>query len=244
MADYLIMCEGITDQTLIGQYLCDVSGWKYVKIQESKRPINSDSIVWYKREEDRLGIGRVDGDDFHPMTSKIIEYNRRDDLGISKYAIVTDNDSTDEIRERFKSNMALFESGFDIKYQSWDKQDTNKWIPLKYKNGFSEEKELVFCFLTVPLKDQGALETYMLNALANNRPEGKLIADESNRFIDELKTAVYLRGRRDKVKAKLGTALSVFDPDRSVNTMVEIVEQIDWIGFNETNKQFVLLTEM
>ena len=50
MGNWIVLCEGETDQALIGCYLERVMNWEYMK-NEKKVPLPQESIVWYKKKE-------------------------------------------------------------------------------------------------------------------------------------------------------------------------------------------------
>jgi hypothetical protein len=63
-------------------------------------------------------------------------------------------------------------------------------------------------------------------------------------FIDELETKKYLQKKREMLKAKLSTIVSVICPDRAVHSLVEIVDGVDWGKYDQINKVFEKLLEV
>ena len=50
MGNNIILCEGETDQTLIGCYMEKTAGWKFEIINNS--PFPKEKIIWYKDKND------------------------------------------------------------------------------------------------------------------------------------------------------------------------------------------------
>lgn len=100
------------------------------------------------------------------------------------------------------------------------------------------------CYILVPLKMQGALETFMLNSLAEQASEKDEIIRQASDFINNLKSDVYLTKRREKVKAQLGVSLSVFSPDRVFTTMNELLQSVNWAVFQTAHEQFKALNNL
>ena len=63
-------------------------------------------------------------------------------------------------------------------------------------------------------------------------------------FIDGIKTEKYLKKRCDILKAKLSTLIAIIDPDRAVDSLVEIVEGIQWDRYRAVNQTFNRLLEL
>lgn len=118
------------------------------------------------------------------------------------------------------------------------------WHNIEFIDSFSERRTIRYCYLLVPLDSQGALETFMLNALSENSNEKKEAIRQVRDFVNNFKSNVYLRKRREKVKAELRISISVFDPRKTFYTMRELIESIDWMEFDQTDKQYGILKEI
>ena len=103
MANCLIICEGVTDRTLIGEYLKGISGWVYTTIGNNL--FNDYDINWFKRGEEKLGIGIVNGDDFLPFAGDFAFRHRNSPQDIERLIIVTDNDDYEELESVVETAM-------------------------------------------------------------------------------------------------------------------------------------------
>lgn len=63
-------------------------------------------------------------------------------------------------------------------------------------------------------------------------------------FVEGFESDMYLKKRRERTKAELGAALTVFSPDKVFTTMQELIDSVDWSKFEATDRQFKLLTEI
>jgi hypothetical protein len=234
----IIFCEGRVDAVLIGQYLAANRGWVYSKAKEKLKIQPEDKcqlINIYRRNDDWVYIWAVGGRTrFHSPLQKIIDFNKTvaNVSGFQNIIILVDNDDGDEvvIQEEFCS---CFPS-INLK--------SNEWGKLRYLDGFGQNSTSKVMLTIVPFNEKGALETVMINALAEEDDEAVILQCQD--FVDNIKTKKYLLKRREKLKAKLATIVSIISPDRAVDSRVEIVEGIDWNKYNTVNEAFHKLLEL
>lgn len=241
----LILCEGESDQILIGAYLGDIKGWKYVR-KNSDKPFEDEAVTWYTDEQNNLlGIWAVGGCSFIPAIRKIMDYQKLDHK-VEKVAVVTDYDDEHAIKERPETiyreiDTVLKVTGFEPeKYL----QRPNIWHELCFQDDFSKDVKMDFCYLLVPKDGEGALETFMLKALSEQNSENKEVIEQVRRFLAEFKSDIYLKKRREKIKAELSVSISIFSPERMFDTLKEIIESVDWKEFRATDQQFGVLGEI
>lgn len=234
----LILCEGISDRVLIGNYLSSVKEWEYAK-KRTEFPFDGEEIDWYwDKNDSMIGLWSMEGNDFTGPVWKIADYERKADF-LERLAIVTDHDTDEEVKERFSKIMDVMKSTMDLKKLP-DTDQVNTWQDVHFINDYSEESSMKICFLPIPLQSEGSLENIMLNALAENETEKEVI-DQVKVFLRELKTSKYLHKRREKPKAELGVSVSIFCPDRSFDTLLEIIKQVDWKKYKTTNDHLGIL---
>ena len=99
-------------------------------------------------------------------------------------------------------------------------------------------------YLLVPKDSQGALETFILKAFSEKNENRKQVADQVKAFIQHFSSDVYLKSRREKIKAELGVSLSIFNPDKVFTTMDELLKSVDWHSFDIVNDHFKILCEI
>lgn len=237
----LILCEGETDQALIGSYLEATAGWVYLK-KTSDFPFQGERICAYQKDESNtLGIWQVGGNDFSHAIDVILEGAKKDEV-VDNIVVVTDHDDLDAEQSRPQVILDDFSSSLGIETLTKDNY-LNKWSPISYNNVFGPSV-IQFCYLLMPLEETGALETFMMNSLSEQNAENKNVISQAKTFVREFSSEKYLRERREKVKAELGVSLSVFSPDRVFTTMKELIDSVSWGDFTTAHVQFERLQEL
>ncbi|HEY8463361.1 MAG TPA: hypothetical protein VIM29_04950 [Bacillota bacterium] len=118
----------------------------------------------------------------------------------------------------------------------------NEWLDVTYTDKFGQDYKVRMLLIIVPFEEKGALETVMINSLAEEDDEE--IIPQCFQFIDGIKSRKYLEKRRDILKAKLSTLIAIIDPDRAADSLVEIVEGIQWDRYRAVNQTFNKLLEL
>ena len=109
----IILCEGETDQILLGKYLECVSGWRFFHNKKSLFP--KEKINWYKKsEEEILGIWAVGGNDFKKAMEMIIKREALEP-SIGSMAVVTDHDDSEAETGRLCKLINLWNDYFSLK---------------------------------------------------------------------------------------------------------------------------------
>lgn len=246
MINGMILCEGYTDQILIASYLEQMKGWHYKKERFVQAPFANKEISWYENEnQEIMGIWVAGGNDFTAllqtiMNLEIIEHT------ICALAIVTDHDDSEAENERPKELFKVIQDMLEVKSFDVDNalNSINHWFEIQFKDAFSQLVSLRLCYLLVPIDSQGALETFMLDALSENSESKKQAIAQVKEFIRHFESDKYLQKRREKIKAELGVSISIFSPDRMFDTLVELIKSVDWTTFESTNRQFEVLFEI
>lgn len=226
-----ILCEGETDATLLGLYLEKTTLWKFNKGRKPKPELNIPNTVpfsnkkafYYIQDNKPLIICSVGGKDnfgkfFQEFVYPIIYLAQYEETA---FRIVLMTDADDNPVDSIETDILkqLSPNIENIKNNIW-KQNI-------IKNSFSEIANVDFLLSVIPEEGSGALETVLLNALSE-KDKGSYIVEESENFIDKLKTVSYLPNDRLKLKAKLGVALSVFYPDKVFSQFDEQLKIVDW----------------
>ena len=83
----IILCEGETDQILLGYYLSQLDGWEFFSNKET--PFPGETVNWFQKDKiDVLGIWQVGGCDFENAAHQIAE-RAYWDATIHSLAVVT-----------------------------------------------------------------------------------------------------------------------------------------------------------
>lgn len=199
-------------------------------------------VVWYKNKNNNLkGIWQVGGNDFHSTVQKVLEREWLEHK-FDHLIIVTDHDDSKEVKARLQEvldTVKMISGGCNL----IEEYKENQWSSFTIENSFASA-DIQFLYLVVPIKETGALETFMMNSLSEQNEEQRSVIDQSKAFVSGFQSKCYLKQRRDKVKAELGVSLSVFSPDRIFTTMKELIDSVEWEKFSATHEQFKLLQQI
>lgn len=209
----ILLCEGSTDYTLLQYYMRKAYGWSDDKgIQNSVFKVNKQKSRKLSKNDSFLTIAAVGG------CSRLIEGL---ELAIerNKYAAPNHTDFFDSIviitdrdelltEKNFidKINKIFLESG--IGYQR--NIVNNQWIECNMTNNVGLHLKFRFLLLIIPFEQNGAMETFLLNAIADDNLYDKEIIKKCNHFVDTIDPEKrYLSNRRLITKAKFDTYFSV-----------------------------------
>ena len=231
----LILCEGGTDQRLLGSYLERSMGWKRRNMKTA--PFNHYPVIWYAKDGNKtLGIMAVNGTNFSApladiMRSEMFEHT------VERLAIVTDHDDASAETERLMKIHDVMCRGLGI-MPFFDDIVPSQWADVIFFDGFASRCVIKFCYLLVPLRETGALETFMLEAISEN-PEMCNVVERAMYFTDGVRATShrYLKRRREIIKSRLGACMAVFNPDRIFNTTNWMIRAVAWENFEAAHKQ-------
>ncbi len=98
--------------------------------------------------------------------------------------------------------------------------------------------------IVLPFEEQGAIETVLLNGLAEKKEEA-IIVEEAKKYIFNVencsKVTKYLKHNREKVKALFSATMAVINPDHSTRKTNEILVSHEWEKTKEVNRHFALI---
>lgn len=232
----VVLCEGGTDAILLSYYLNKVSGWEFSKKApehiDIKQSEFDQSINWYKRGDDRLLICGVGGKD--KMSSffneKILSPMIKSEA-FSKIILILDRD--DKTIESIESHSShLF-----IPIVTEMKNDC--WIDNNYCDAFGIKRTVSSLLIVVPTKHQGALETLMLDAIAEDPYDAAIVKDAGD-FVDRMQKSAsrYIPNNRMRLKAHLGVTWAVQFPEKVFKLIDEQIQSVPWENYEVLRKCF------
>lgn len=238
----IVLCEGITDRVLLGNYIKTIKGWTFAK-RNKPAIFYNEMIDWYEDDSNSFfGIWSVGGNSFDLAITDLMTVIKSGDE-VPKVVVVTDHDDSETAYARSSSiynscNDILEISEYDVDYYV---SQNNKWIDVAFADLYSRLRHMELCCLFVPKESEGALETFMLNCLSEHSIDKQEVIDQVKRFVAGLKSEVYLTKRRERTKAELSVSISIFSPDRMFDTLIELINLVDWTQFDSANSQFDVL---
>ncbi|WP_409967539.1 DUF3226 domain-containing protein [Bengtsoniella intestinalis] len=238
----IILCEGKTDAILLSYYLCKTAGWTVLKKApkgiDIKPKNQNQSAFCYQRENDILLICGVGGvTNFQKFIQDHIIQIMKNQRNISKVAIMVDrddkaeNDLLNEIEQLFSPLL--------------DNIASNHWSHHTYMDAFEYEVSVDFLPLIIPQAQVGALETVLLNAIAED-PYDEKIVTQSQKFVNKIAPVAdkYLHTRRMRLKAELSVTWAIQSPDKAFVFIDEQLQSIPWENSQTLRECFTKLLEI
>lgn len=174
----IILCEGRTDFLFLQHFMINTYSWidsgrfysQYKNFLEGNRIFIKDSY--------ELVIGFCGGSSkISNALEKILIVNKNSGLSEKKYdniIIITDNDDEDasqNILDVTKKKISNYSHG------SLDLM-RNDWKAATFIDSISQSFKVNFLFLVIPPDNYGALETFILNAIADKNEYDKVIIEK------------------------------------------------------------------
>ena len=99
--------------------------------------------------------------------------------------------------------------------------------------------------MIIPFEDNGAMETFLLNAIRKNNSYDEQIIDKCNKFVDCIDpNKKYLSSPRYVTKAKFNTYFSIRLPVENFTERQDIVKKVQWEKYTKIQKDFEKLGEI
>lgn len=249
MSNGIILCEGSTDFVLLQYYMQKVFHWEDSK--KSTYHYKSQKSRLLKSGKNSLTIAPSGGCSELPSELEdILEYNKNSTISefFDKIVIITDNDDSSErkkILESISARISYTDSSIvKVKNNEWTEFDIQrKFSPLTVKCNILP--------LIIPFDENGAMETFLLNAISESNEYDKSIIEKSNDFIDEvsgiqntISGEEYLKHRRDKTKAKFDVYFSIRTPAEQFNKRRDILKGVPWEKYDSIQTCFCKLSEL
>ena len=238
----LILCEGATDAILLSYYLERTAGWKFVRQPPQGVSIRAteqnEEVTWYKKNNDYLLICAVGGkDNFGKFFDDKIQKPLVMSDAFEKIAIVTDRDNREVSAIETEAATFLKVPCGIIK--------NNQWNDCSYTNEFGMEKSFSTLLVVIPHEQQGALETAMLAAIAED-PYDKSIVEKTGAFASQMRKEAsrYISTDRLKLKAHLGLTWAVQYPEKVFSLIDEQIRTVKWEESETLRLCFAALVEI
>lgn len=113
------------------------------------------------------------------------------------------------------------------------------------KTQTGDQIQMRLLVMVIPFEENGAMETFLLDAIAKQDAYDKNIIDECKIFIDSTDTQRrYLKGRRLITKAKFDTYFCVRTAAEQFNQRRDIIKNVPWENYAAIQKDFKLLEDI
>lgn len=237
----IIICEGETDLVLLQYYMIKTNGWKdsgtyslNLKIKDSK----SRDLI---KNTDKLTIISCGGcGNIKTVFESVIRKNQNeisDEKRYSKIVIITDNDDKGT-EERVISE--LNQVSRDI-----NKISNNTWTELEFEDSTQTKFTSDLLLLIIPFNENGALETFLLNAVAKQDAYDAEIIKKGNEFVENVDPdSKYLKHRWLITKAKFDVYFSVRTAAKQFGQRQNILKNVPWEQYEEIRTCFKELEKL
>ena len=242
----LILCEGKTDCILLQYYMEKVYSW------ERKRESNFHVTekTWsnlLEKGNNTLIISETKGSS--RIVDGVITAIRRNenaapgssDEFLDRIMVFTDNDeenTPDNIISKIKENLHETSASLvgDIQRDKWINGEVST---------LEGRKKFDIYVMFIPFDENGALETYLLNGIADNDAYDKTIIEKSGLFVDAVDPEEkYLKHRRLMTKAKFDIYFSVRTPVEQYPERQSILKSVAWENYDMIRKDFKVFGEL
>lgn len=245
----IILCEGGTDLTLIQYFMEKVNGWKY-DLNRTRQ--NSSKLSYlkqqkiFKKEDKILEIGATGGCSEIPKCfSKILDYQRIGSNFEERYeniVIITDNDEVDTF-DNMKTTLEKLFNEHSVTVENNIANDN--WINCSCENGAQDIINFRVLLLIIPFDEEGALETFLLKAIASNDEYDNEIIEKGNDFVENADSERrYFSKRRYVTKAKLDVYFSIRTSVEQFTERQNILKNINWEEYEYIQDSFKKLREI
>lgn len=105
----------------------------------------------------------------------------------------------------------------------------NTWINNTYSNSFDIRMTVTSLLIVIPTEQQRALETLMLEAIAED-PYDAAIVKDAGEFVDKMQknASRYIPNNRMRLKAHLGVTWAVQYPEKVFKLIDEQIRSVSW----------------
>ncbi len=244
----IILCEGKTDAILLSYYLEKVAGWKFNKkltknIGLPIRDFENEEVNVYLNDEKELTIWAVGGiNNLDFALSSILEISKalEKDKAYKKLVVLMDRDQAhgdSQILDGIQRN-------FVGKEVSLLPLTNNEWTICSYLNEYGEDNSIRVLPIIIPFEKQGALETFILDAICDFGEEEAHIVKRSKEFINGFDLVKYLKNQRMKLKGELAVTLGTMFPQKTFTSIDSMLKQINWEEYKTIQEGFRKLEEI
>ena len=239
----VIICEGSTDYVLLQYFMQRVNEWS--DYRNPQQMTGFKRVRELKKAEDSLIIGESGGSSrILQCMDNILEINNISAMGeeYHKIVIITDRDDLDT-EEKFLQGIQDIFNARNIEYSNIS--EANEWIDIKQENGFGQEINIRILPLVIPFDTTGALETFLLEAIAEQDEYDKEIINKGGMFVDSIDPEQrYLKKRRYATKAKFDVYFSVRTPIDQFIERRNILKDVRWENYILIQHDFSKLSEL
>ena len=244
----IILCEGSTDYFLLQYYMREAYQWIDDKsIQNGILRMPRQRSRNLAKNSDILTIMAVGGcSQIGNGLKSVLDKNYFSPPDLvdvySRIIIVTDRDEVGT-EQSFLQALQKILNEYTVTCTS--SISNNSWLQCSMQNQMGLYINFSILLLVIPFEENGAMETFLLNAIGNRDSYDKSIIEECNQFVDRIDPEKrYLTSRRYVTKAKFDTYFSIRTPVEQYAERQNILKSVRWEQYNNIQTAFQKLGEL
>ena len=235
----VILCEGSTDFVLLQHFMRRTYQWEYKSNKQINIAGQSARECTLQKDDNTVSIIGCGGcNRLIPCLNYELMLNSVSALGeaYDKIVIITDRDEVlteQEFSEQIEYQIKVYNGKYSGLITN------NEWMEFSFINGYGDELKTKLLMLVIPFEETGAMETFLLNAIAEQDEYDKYIINQCNAFVDNVDNQrKYLNKRRYITKAKFDVYFSVRTSAEQVNERRNIIKNVSWVKYPLIQKSF------
>ena len=160
----------------------------------------------------------------------------------SKIVIITDRDEAEtELNLIQQMKKALNEYSVICD----NELENDRWIQCKMPTEIGIKLQFSLLLLIIPFEQNGAMETFLLDAVGENDSYDKKMIDQCIAFVEDIDPQKrYLSSRRHITKAKFDTYFSIRTPVEQFAERQNILKNVDWENYTKIQTAFQKLGDL
>lgn len=241
----VILCEGSTDFVLLQHFMRRTYQWEYKSNKQINIAGQSARECTLQKDDNTVSIIGCGGcNRLIPCLNYELMLNSVSALGeaYDKIVIITDRDEVlteQEFSEQIEYQIKVYNGKYSGLITN------NEWMEFSFINGYGDELKTKLLMLVIPFEETGAMETFLLNAIAEQDEYDKYIINQYNAFVDNVDNQrKYLNKRRYITKAKFDVYFSVRTSAEQFNERRNIIKNVAWEKYPLIQNSFDKLGEL
>lgn len=235
-----IITEGPTDYTFIQYYMRKVCSWQDYQESSLRKADKQIKAREFKKNSDVLTIVSSGGctriAERLDLLLKKNSNSSNSDEAFTKIVIISDNDDEQAGRKIETAIESVFQK---YAIDSSKELENRKWYTFTMHNSIAEELKVEMLLLLIPFDEHGAIETFLLDAIAEKDEYDKEIINKGNNFVETVDSEErYLKHRRDIVKAKMDVYFSIRASAEQFTERQNILKNIEWEKYEKIQTCF------
>lgn len=239
----IILCEGADDLWFISYYLYKIDGWSIKNAEslwkEYKIPGNGihRKVSYMRKNNNGVAIWSVGGKDSfkEPLHITIDKFVKEiPSVALDSIVVVRDRDNDNE-------NDILNSMAKNIKDGLLLRNGISTMCHIECSNGETASTKITP--VIIPFKEEGAIETLLMNAVREETKSGEIIYETAQKYVSLLENHqevkdYHLKNSRLILKAKYSSMIAITNPDHSTGLFQDMMLSTPWEKSTYVQKHF------